>query len=52
MASKIRRVESLADDTALTNERKTPSKHLKLGLAVKNMAGSKTLIGMLNNRGT
>ena len=53
-ASKIRRVESLAADTVflVTNERKKPSKHLKLGLAVKSMTGSKKLIGMLNNRGT
>ena len=36
-ASKIRRVESLAADTVflVTNGRKKPSKHLKLGLAVK-----------------
>ena len=54
LASKIRRVESLAADTVflVTNERKKPSKHLKLGLAVKSMTGSKKLIGMLNNRGT
>ena len=54
LASKIRRVESLAADTAflVTNERKKPSKHLKLELAVKSMAGSKKLIEMLNNRGT
>ena len=52
-ASKIRRVESLAADTLflVTNGRKKPSKHLKLGLAVKNMTGSKKLIGMLNRYG-
>ena len=44
-ASKIR-VESLATDTvfSMTNGRKKPSKHLKLGLAVKSMTGSKKLI--------
>ena len=44
-ASKIR-VESLAADTvfSVTNGRKKPSKHLKLGLAVKSMAKSKKLI--------
>ena len=52
-ASKIRRVESLAADTVfmVTNGRKKPSKHLKLGLAVKSMTGSKKLIGMLNRYG-
>ena len=49
-ASKIRRVESFAADTvfSVTNGRKKPSKHLKFGLAVKCMTGSKKLIGMLN----
>ena len=48
-ASKIRRVESLAAETVflVTNRRKKSSKHLKLGLAVKSMTGSKKLIGML-----
>ena len=52
-ASKIRRVESLAADTLflVTNGRKKSSKHLKLGLAVKNMTGSKKLIGILNRYG-
>ena len=52
-ASKVRRVESLAADTVLsmTNGRKKPSKHLKLGLGVKSMTGSKKLIGMLNRYG-
>ena len=51
--SKIRRVESLAADTVfvMTNGRKKPSKHLKLGLVVKRMTGSKKLIGMLNRYG-
>ena len=51
--SKVRRVESLATDTVLsmTNGRKKPSKHLKLGLGVKSMTGSKKLIGMLNRYG-
>ena len=44
-ASKIR-VESLAADTvfSVTNGRKKPLKHLKLGLAVKSIARSKKLI--------
>ena len=48
--SKRRRVESLAADTvcSVTNGRKKPSKHLKLGLAVKSMKESRRLIGMLN----
>ena len=48
-ASKIGRVESLAAETVflVTNGRKKSSKHLKLGLAVKSMTGSKKLIGML-----
>ena len=51
--SKIRRVEFLAAVTVFSvkNGRKKPSKHLKLGLAVKSMAGSKKLIGMLNRYG-
>ena len=50
LASKIRRVGSLAVDTVFSvkNGRKKPSKHRKLGLAVKSMTGSKKLIGMLN----
>ena len=52
-ASKIRRAESLAADTvfSMTNGRKKLSKHLKLGIAVKSMTGSKKLIGMLNRYG-
>ena len=52
-ASKIRRVELLAADTVflMTNGRKKPSKHLKLGLAVKRMSGIKKLIEMLNRYG-
>ena len=52
-ASKIKRAESLAADTvfSMTNERKKLSKHLKLGIAVKSMTGSKKLIGMLNRYG-
>ena len=51
--SKIRRIESLAADTVFprTNGKKKTSNHLKLGLAVKSMAGSKKLIGMLNRYG-
>ena len=51
--SKTRRLESLPADTALfvKNERKKPSKRLKLALAVKSMAGSKKLIGMLSRYG-
>ena len=51
--SKIRRVESLAADTVflVTNRRKKPSKHLKLELAVKSMAGSKKLTGILKRYG-
>ena len=43
----------MAPDTVLsmTNGRKKPSKHLKFGLAVKSMTGSKKLIGMLNRYG-
>ena len=43
----------MAADTVflVTNGRKKPSKHLKLGLAVKSMTGSKKLIGMLNRYG-
>ena len=33
---------------SVTNGRKKSLKHLKLGLAVKSMTGSKKLIGMLN----
>ena len=42
-----------ADNTvfSVTNGRKKPSKHLKFGLAVKSMTGSKKLIGMLNRYG-
>ena len=49
-ASKIRKVGFLAADTVfpVTNGRKKPPNHLKLGLAVKSMTGSKKLIGMLN----
>ena len=52
-ASSIRRVKSLTADTvfSVTNGRKKPSKHLKFGLSVKNVAGSKKLIGMLNRYG-
>ena len=51
--SKTRRLESLPGDTVLfvTNERKKPSKRLKLTLSVKSMAGSKKLIGMLSRYG-
>ena len=51
--SKIRRVQSLAADTifSVTNGRKKSSKHLKLGLAVNNMTGSKKLIRTLNMYG-
>ena len=47
------RVKSLTADTvfSVTNGRKKPSKHLKFGLSVKNVAGSKKLIGMLNRYG-
>ena len=40
----------MAADTvfSVTNGRKKPSKHFKLGLAVKSMTGSKKLNGMLN----
>ena len=43
----------MAADTvfSVTNGRKKPSKHLKFGLAVKSMTGSKKLIGMLNRYG-
>ena len=49
-ANKMRRVESLPADTvfSVTNGREEPSKHLKLGLAVKSRTESKKLIGMLN----
>ena len=52
-ASSIRRVKSLTADTVFSvrNGRKKPSKHLKFGLSVKNVAGSKKLIGMLNRYG-
>ena len=51
--SKTRRLESLPGDKVLfvTNERKKPSKRLKLTLAVKSMTGSKKLIGMLSRYG-
>ena len=35
----------------MTNRKTKPSKHLKLELTVKGMAGSKKLIGMLNRCG-
>ena len=43
----------MAADTvfSVTNGRKKPSKHLKFGLTVKSMTGSKKLIGMLNRYG-
>ena len=43
----------MAADTVflVTNGRKKPSKHLKLGLAFKSMTRSKKLIGMLNRYG-
>ena len=43
----------MAADTVflVTNGRKKPSKHLKLGLPVKSMTGSKKLIGIFNKYG-
>ena len=35
----------------VTNGRKKPSKHLKLGLTIKSMTGRNKLIGMLNRYG-
>ena len=49
-ASNSRRVESLSADTifAVTCGRKKPAKHLKLGIVMKSMTGSKKVVEMLN----
>ena len=52
-SSKIRRVKSISDDVvfSMTSGRKKPSKHLKLGLAMKSLTGSKKVIELLNHYG-
>lgn len=51
--SKQRRVRSISEDVvfATTSGRKKPLKHLKLGLAMKSLCGSKQVIEMLNRYG-
>ena len=51
--TKTRRVESLSQDAifAVTSGRTKPSKHLKLGIAVKSMTGSRKMIEVLNRYG-
>ena len=51
--TKQRRINSISEDFvfAVTSGRKKPAKHLKVGLTVKRLTGSKKLIEMLNRLG-
>ena len=51
---KEKRIESICSDTiyAMTSGRKKPAKHLKLGMAVKSMSGSRKLMEVLNRYGS
>ena len=48
-----RRVKSISEDvdSSVTSGKKKPSKHLKLGLTVKSLSGSKRLIEVLTRLG-
>ena len=50
-SSKLRRIRSISEDVvySMTSGRKKPSKHLKLGLVIKSLTGSKKVIEMLNH---
>ena len=52
-ATKVRRVRSISEDVvfAISSGRKKPPKHLKLGLALKSLTGSRKVIEMLNRYG-
>ena len=52
-SSKLRRIRSISEDVvySMTSGRKKPSKHLKLGLVIKSLTGSKKVIEMLNHYG-
>lgn len=51
--SKQRRIQSISEDVifATTSGRKKPSKHLKVGLAIKSITGSKKFIEVMNRLG-
>ena len=50
---KLRRIRSISEDVvySMTSGRKKPSKHLKLGLVIKSLTGSKKVIEILNHYG-
>ena len=50
---KQRRIKSISDDViyATTGRKKKPSKHLMLGMAIKSLTGSKTVLQILNRYG-
>ena len=50
---KQRRIKSISDDViyATTGGKKNPSKHLMLGMAIKSLTGSKTVLQILNRYG-
>ena len=52
-AGKLRRIKSISEDAvfAVTAGQKKPAKHLKVGLAVKSLTGSRKIIDMLNRFG-
>ena len=52
-SSKLRRIRSISEDVvySVTSGRKKPSKHVKLGLVIKSLTGSKKVIEMINHYG-
>ena len=50
---KLRRTRSISDDIvfAVTSGRKKPAKHLQIGLAMKSLTGSRTVVNILNRLG-